>query len=378
MKIVYCLNSIQETGGIASAIKLKANALSEKGHKVFILVSDHNPNKENNLFKNVKLINLDINYYKDDWKSKFNVIRGVIIKRKHHKKKLTQILNQINPDIVISAGQSEKYFLPSIKGTWKTIREFHFDKNYRLRYADSFLQKVIAHIVNFYDYGFKIKKYDRIVVLTEEDKIINWNNDPKIHVIPNPIYISSSYLATNGGKRVIAVGRLVKEKNYSSLIRAYRMVAESHPDWKLEIYGQGQLMDSLKEEIKKNNLSDNIELMGYHSNITEILKDFSIFVMTSLYEGLPMSILEAMSVGLPIVSYDCPYGPRNLITDGETGYLVPLNNENILAQRINELIENQDLRKRYGENAFLHSKNYSIEQISSKWVNLFENLLNNY
>lgn len=376
MKIAYCLNSIQEIGGISSVTVSKVNALVDKGHEVFVIVTDHEPEKLCNLSNQVHLIDLEIKYYKDDWKSKFHVIKGIIIKRRKHKWILTKVLNEINPDIAISVGQSEKYFLPEIKGSWKTIREFHYDKEYRTRRANNFLQKFIAKLTNFYDYNYKIKKYDHIVVLTEEDKRLNWHNNSKISVISNPISISSTNLSTNTNKRIIAVGRLVKEKNFSSLIKAFRFVVEKHPDWKLEIYGKGELKDSLQEEIIKNKLLENIELMGYHSNITEILKNFSIFVMTSLYEGLPMSMLEAMSIGLPIVSYDCPYGPRNLIIDGETGYLVPLNNENILAQRINELIENSDLRKKLGKNAKIQSEVFKVDKIIERWESLFIHLFN--
>ena len=159
MKIVYCLNSIRYLGGIQRVTIVKANMLSNiPGYEIYIAVSD---NKEGvivtPLSPKVHLIDLDINYYEDDWKSKFNVLKGIILKRRKHKIVLTKILNKLQPDIVISVGQSEKNFLPDIKGNWKTIREFHFDKKYRIRQAKSLFDKILAYLGDLYDY--KVKPY---------------------------------------------------------------------------------------------------------------------------------------------------------------------------------------------------------------------------
>ena len=128
MKIVYCLNSIRYLGGIQRVTVVKANALADlENNEVYIVVTDNkNGIITEPLSSKVHLIDLDINYYEDDYKSRWNVLKGIFIKRREHKKRLASVLNEIQPDIVISVGQSEKNMIPSIKGQWKTIREFHY------------------------------------------------------------------------------------------------------------------------------------------------------------------------------------------------------------------------------------------------------------
>ena len=376
MKIVYCLNSIRYLGGIQRVTIVKANMLSNiPGYEIYIAVSD---NKEGvivtPLSPKVHLIDLDINYYEDDWKSKFNVLKGIILKRRKHKIVLTKILNKLQPDIVISVGQSEKNFLPDIKGNWKTIREFHFDKKYRIRQAKSLFDKILAYLGDLYDYKVKIKKYDQIVVLTEEDKYSNWNNNKKVSVIPNPITITSNLESNLKSKTVISIGRLEIQKNYSSLIKAFNIVHKNHPDWILEIWGTGSLQQTLLAEIEEENASDHIYLKGYTSDVSKVLSKASIFVLSSLYEGFPLVLLEAMSFGLPVVSYTCPCGPKDAIIEGENGFLVPINDEEILANKISTLIEDQKLREKMGNSAKIRANDFSVEKIIDKWIHLFKEL----
>lgn len=370
MKVVYCLNSIVELGGIAKVTILKANELARKGFEVYILVSDHN-NKQTQLNSNVKLINLNINYYKDDWKSYFHVLKGIIIKRKQHKNKLKKILNQIQPDVVISVGQSEKYFLPYIKGPWKTIREFHYDKLYRIRSANNFFQKFIARIVNFYDLNFIIKKFNKIVVLTNEDKIHNWINKDNVFVIPNPIVVKPFVLPSFENKKIVAVGRLVEVKNYRSMICAFKKVAEKHPDWILEIWGEGNLKIQLQNEISNLNLKENIILKGTTDNLNEIYGNASLLLMTSKYEGWGLVLTEAMSYSIPVISYDCPYGPKEIVEDGINGFLIPSGKENLFAEKICFFIENPEVLKDFCKKANVSIRKFDIDKIMNKWIEVF-------
>lgn len=119
-----------------------------------------------------------------------------------------------------------------------------------------------ARLENVYDYGWKIKNYDRVVVLTEEDKTLNWTNNEKVTVIPNPSTFSSAHLSSLTNKKIITSGRLVYQKNQTSLINAFSKVMKHHSDWTLEIYGEGGLKRALQKEIEAKGLSDNVKLMG--------------------------------------------------------------------------------------------------------------------
>lgn len=374
MKILYCINSIQNIGGIEKVTLTKANALSSAGFEVSIAVTDHNHTRPLYLSNKVTLYDLKINYYKDDWKSFLHRLKGFVIKRKIHKKRLRSLLNKINPDIVISVGQSEKYFLPKLKGHWKTIREFHYDKMYRIRSSNSLYQRLIAKISNFYEFNFVLNKYDQIIVLTKEDKENNWKNNSKIINIPNPLTVAPSVLSSLNNNKVIAVGRLEHQKNFQSLINAYKLIASKYKDWSLEIWGEGSLKEDLQKLIENLELKDYVKLKGGSLDTSKVYCNADILALTSLYEGWGLVLTEAMAFGIPVVSYETPCGPKDIITDGYNGYLVPLNDELLLAKKIIQLMGNCDLRKKMGLDAKLKSEDYKIDNIIKQWIDLFNKL----
>lgn len=379
MKIVYCTDTICYPGGIQNVTISKANALSEiEGNEVWIVVTDNK--KESIAYVNPKvhIIDLDVNYYEDDWKGRLYVLKSILVKRRLHQKKLSAFLNTIMPDIVVSTGTSEKDFLPSIKvdSHPSFIREIHFEKHYRKRAAVGFVSKLMAVAGDLYDYHYKIKQYHKIAILTQEDKDCNWNNDERLVVMPNPITSVHSYQSDCKNKIVIAAGRLVHQKNFSSLIRIWHLVAERHPDWHLQIWGSGELEAMLSSLIKDYNLQQQVTLMGYTKQLLKEMANASIFAMSSEFEGFGLVLVEAMSVNLPVVSYQCPAGPKDIITDGQDGFLIPKGDEVLFADRLCWLIEHDEERRQMGQMAYLKSQNYTIDKIISRWMQLFVELRN--
>lgn len=378
MRIVYCLNSISYIGGIELVTIAKANALSEvEGYEVFVCVTDHTPGIVTaKLSPRVNLVDLDINYYFDDWKSVFHSVRSRLIKQKRHKKLLIRILNCINPHIVISVGQSEKYIIPKIKGSWKTIREIHYTTDFRILKAGNVIERCIANLHNYYDFKWRSKDYDKIVVLTHEDKERNWKHIEKVTVIPNPLsFVNTVNQAALNNKKIIYIGRLTAQKNLDALIRIYCKILERHPEWTLDVFGEGVEKVTLERLIEKNKLEKKVQLRGVTNNVINELMLSSIAVLTSHFEGFPGVLIEAMECGLPVVSYECPCGPKDIINDGVNGFLVPFGDEDIFAERIFRLIENSDLRKSMGIAARNNSNRFSIDKIIPRWVNLFNKLV---
>ena len=379
MKIVYCTDSICYEGGLQRITLIKANALAEiSTNTVYIIVTDNKNKSIIPLNPHIKLINLSINYFEDDYKSKFNILKGIFIKRIKHKNKLTNILNEIKPDIVISTGTSEKNFLGKLKINSNPIRirEIHMPKNYRLSSSNNFFEKILAFGGNFIDYKLNINHYDKIVVLTQEDKINNWGNNSKVIAIPNPlnsIYFENQPISDRN-KTVITAGRLVPIKNFKSLINAWEQINTLHPEWNLEIYGEGGLKKELQDQIDNLHLNQSVFLKGHSNNIQEQMSKASIFALTSISEGFGIVIIEAMSCGLPIVSFACPCGPKDIITEGKDGFLVNVNDEVELANKINLLIDNEDLRLQMSYAAKIKAKKYNIENIIPIWMNLFKTL----
>lgn len=380
MKIVYCTDSICYLGGIQNITITKANGLAQMGHQVWIIVTDNKYSPLHPVDPKVQVINLDINYFEDDWKSKFYVIKSILIKRKKHKKAIAKVLNDINPDVIISTGTSEKNFLPNIRlnSTPIFIREIHNQKGYRLLHARSLFEKIMAIIGNWYDYSWNINKYDQIVVLTNEDKELNWKNNSKVSVISNPVTFDTNIkTAPLTNKKIITAGRLVHQKNYKSLINAWKIVNQKHPDWRLEIWGDGALKNELSKQINTLGLNNKVLLMGYINDIISRMLQASGCVLSSLYEGISLVLIEAMSCGLPIVSYACQCGPKDLIEHGKNGFLCEVNDETKLAEYICSIIEDEKLRIKMGQASKKKSEEFRIEKIATQWINLFQTLINN-
>ena len=374
MTIVYCIDSIHGVGGIQHITLVKANAIAEiNQNSVWIVYADDSGKLCFPLSVKVHTIDLGINYYEDDWKSRWHVLKGILIKRRKHKIALKRVLTEIMPDIVISVGQSEKNLVPSIRGKWVTVREFHFVRNYRTLHARSIFERILAWGGDFLD-RIVLKRYDGIVTLTQEDKEKNWCGWNNVYVFPNPVQLSTvkSSLSSN---RVLAIGRLVYEKNFAALIRAFSIVVKRFPEWSLDIYGEGNERRDLVSLIDSLNLSDSVHLAGNQSNIKDHLPDYSLFALSSRYEGFGLVLIEAMSGGLPVISYACPCGPKDIIRDGIDGFLVPPGDETMLAERICQLIEDERLRRKMGAAAQERAKEFSLEKVIPMWTSLFEELV---
>ena len=320
MKIVYCTDSICYAGGIQTVTITKANALAEiEGNEVYIIVTDNKRKEVQPINPKVQLIDLEINYYEDDYKSKLHVLKGIFVKRKKHKRKLKTVLNEIAPDIIISTGTSEKNFLHriKIKSNPSKLREIHYIKNYRFLHAKGFFDKISAYVGDFIDYVLNINKYDNIVILTNEDKNRNWQNNNKVIVIPNSINTKDNKPSELKNKTVITAGRLTTPKNFSSLIKAWRNVADKYPDWQLHIWGEGGMYNELLTLIFELKLEKHVFLKGHTYNIQEEMSKASMFVLSSIFEGFALVLVEAMSCGLPVVSYNCPCGPADIISENK-------------------------------------------------------------
>lgn len=222
----------------------------------------------------------------------------------------------------------------------------------------------------------RVKKYyanvDRMLALTREDADL-WIRQRMDHVgsMPNPLPFFPEEPSQRTAKVVVSIGRLHEEKGVDLLLDAWSEVAPKHPDWTLRLYGSGEEEAALKAQAERLGLTSQVEWMGRTSDVPGALKDSSVFALSSRGEGFPLALMEAMATAVPCVAFDVAPGVREIITDGENGVIVPPGNTGEFARKLDELISNQELRDRMGDQARVDIQRYSTDEIVARWENLF-------
>lgn len=357
------------SGGMERIITAKANWFADQGHDVIIVTTEQRGRSDYfALHPSVRRVDLDVLY--SDTLS-YNPIKKYFARSKRmrsHFRKLESLIHMEKPDVIISSFGNEVGMIPKIKCGALKIAEIHFAKWYRIQMNRKGVWKWIDKYLTYTD-AKVLSKYHKFVCLTEEDRI-NWNNEKNVVVIPNFISAKSSVRAELSNKAMIAVGRLSYQKGYERLIKAWQEVHKRYPDWKLDIYGGGELEEELSQLIHSLGLDKLIRLYKPVSNITEVYPRYSAHLLSSRYEGLPMVILEAMAAGVPTIAYACQCGPKDLIIDGATGILVEEGNIHALSEAIITLIDDETLRNKLGEEAYKRADGYMREAVMRRWESL--------
>ena len=330
---------------------IRANYLCEFYDITFITYAQGERPDYFPLDKRIKRVDID------DKKSYFTGVKDFLLKSHY--------------DITVSTGGAEFYFLYKIKDGSKKVFEFHFSydisKVWMRNISNPFKRKIWMEIQNHYDH---------VVVLTKTD-CIKWKKwISKASYIYNPSTVACDHISTSENKSVIAVGRLSYEKGFDYLIDVWKIIYHRFPDWTLDIYGEGALKIELQNRINEIGLSAVIKLRGVTDDIVTEYQNHSIYVMTSRNEGFPLVLIEGGSCGLPIVSFNCPNGPNEIVKHGHNGFLVsPVGNVKAMANYLMQLMSDRTLRKKMGCSSFELSKRFKLENIVSEWVSLYNQLL---
>lgn len=216
------------------------------------------------------------------------------------------------------------------------------------------------------------RKFKYVVTLTDKDKDLIGSWFKNVVRIINPSSFRPEKGSEYNNRTILNVGRLTEQKGQDMLLKAWKKTDKK--DWKLRIVGDGELKGYLNDLIKELNIQDSVEIMEPTNKIEEVYINSDIFVLSSRWEGLPMVLIEAMSCGLPCISFDCETGPRQLIKDGVSGYLVEPDNINQLAEYMGKMIANNEMIIKMGENSKIEAEKYSIEKIKNYWFDLIENI----
>jgi len=380
MKIVYCLPQVYKPGGIERIVSIKANYFAEMcNYEVYIITSCQKGLPPYYDFSGkIKFIDLDIDY---DSILSYPLCKRIFYKLNYlrrHKKLLSTLLYKLKANIVVSTFTHEASFLPKIKDGSKKVLEFHFCKGHKRKMADafgfSFLTRCIYYFRCWQEENIIVPKYDSFVVLTKEDQIQWLDRNPQTICIPNILPFDVDKVSLLTSKSVIAVGRLDAQKGFDRLIKVWLKVSKLYPDWTLHIYGEGPDRKKLLQLIAELDLEASVVIHPPTNRIMDCYLASSIFVMTSRYEGLPMTLLEATSLGLPAVCYDFQCGPKDVIVDKQNGFLIQEDDEEAMISCMDMLMKDECLREEMGKEAKLLSVRYSVDSIMPKWINLFNDL----
>lgn len=382
MRIVYHYTAFGTVGGTDRMILSKASYLADVlGYEVF-LVTDSQKESSDFFFplsKNLMHIDLDVDF-SQEYNHKF--VGRVYWYYKLmwiYKKRLISLLNELNPDIVIvTLGREMAIIRQLVHPGRKLVGETHvakpFVRNlYLLKARGGIFPFVARYLERQMEKG--VAYLDKLVVLTEDARK-QWEPFADAVAIPNFNNLYPDQLVDGKyGKTVIAVGRLNEQKGFDMLIDSWKRVYQRHPDWKLNIYGNGEDKSNLERQICDAGLSGIVIINEAVRNIEERYMRSDFYVLSSRCEGWGLVLLEAMGCGIPCVSFDCPDGPRHIIQEGINGLLVKNGDVVELADKICWMIEHPEERRVMGENGRKRALDFTQPEIMRRWDELFRTLM---
>lgn len=386
MRLLYVLGQLSVKGGLERIIVDKANYLADVyGHDVWLLnvFQEESEGDVYRLSPAVNSVRLGLAYRPTtSWRQ--NPIRHFMewqswIRR--CKDGVREFVLHNRPDVVLCTTCYDFGLEHHLSDT-RLIVESHVSK-----YEDALNKGYdILHRWRRNRYKEKLmQSADVAVCLTKADAEC-WKGNVK--VIPNFTDIAPKGTVDRSAKQAIAVGRISEQKGYDLLVRAWQKVAVSHSDWHLNIYGDGRTDDVtyLKSVIAQCSMATHVTLCGRVDDVAEAYASHSLFVFPSRWEGFGLVLLEAMTCGLPCVAFDCPYGPSDIIDDGEDGMLVPFDTSaeregrgtelvDALAKSIIYMIEHPEVRERLGNAAIEKAKRFDKHKVMKMWNELLEDIV---
>ncbi len=281
-------------------------------------------------------------------------------------KRLYEQILRIQPDVIVCTTADPVYSIVKVKGKTPLVVESHSICTRTLGEA-SLHQRYVAYLLRK-----GLRKAACVVALTEGDAL-EWHKlGLHVEVIPDIVHLNEGALSECRNKHVIFVGRFDYQKRPQEIIRIWQQVYPKFPDWHLDIYGEGEQCGLLEQMAQS--LGMNIHVHQPTGEIFDRYRESSILVSTSLFEPFGLVIPEAMSCGLPVIAYDCPYGPASMMEDGKDGLLIPNDDRKSFADQLSLLMSDENLRQQMGRYAVSSAQRFSAALIMPKWRQLFEHL----
>lgn len=356
-KILFYISTIRE-GGAARVMVNLANQFAKMKYDVIFVTNFPNKN-EYTLDKKIKRISLE----------KEEIVQNALIKNIIRIRALRAVIRTYTPQYCIGfmIENNVRLLCATCWMDTKSIISIRTDPKKKYRGIKGYLIGKILY-----------RLADGIVFQTKEaqqyfPKVIQ----QKSAIIFNPV--AEKFYQTmhsNSSHHIVTCGRLSEEKRHDLLIKAFAHIAAKFPEENLLIYGRGNKETMLHQLISQLNLQNRVFLMNQSTHIEQVLTEAKLFVLSSDYEGMPNALMEAMSVGVPSISTDCPCGgPRELIKSGKNGLLVPCDDENVLAQALDKMLSNPQRAMQMGENSRQAAQQFRPEIILKQWEKLLNKII---
>lgn len=367
MRVLYITDALAVWGGIERVLRDKTSYLATHyGYDVHIVTTDQGNHSIPYPFgEGVKIHDLDIRYHRQ---YRFHGLARIIEYRKLNHlylKRLKNTIEDIRPDIIVCIRIELIGIILKAKGNIPVVCESH-----SLCYAYKYENSSFLHRIRYHIALRKVRKVNCVVALTEGDAR-DWRRyNDNVVAIPNIVHLNDiGKYSSLKSKIVIFVGRFSIQKDIWSLLEIWKIVNQKHPDWELHMYGEGELKEEFENSVLKTNA--NIKVFHPTAQIFDRYLESTILIMTSLYEPFGLVLPEAMSFGLPVIAFDCPYGPADIIKDNLGGYLVRNRDITSFVEKLTLLMDDEELRIEKSMQAIKSSSKYKAEYIMQQWNQLF-------
>ncbi len=368
MRLMYVTPLLSTRGGIERTLIDKANYLAEKRHEVLIVTYEHEGPIAYKLYPSVKHIDLDCHFFNIYRYPLYQRIWMVLKHKRLFRHKMKCVIDEFYPNtIVVTIPNTENYLcdIISVSGNKPVIIESHLAQGYSVIKRGA-TERLMYHLFNPLK---AIKKADLLISLTDGDAT-NWHRKGVkiIKVIPNPLtlYVEPLSPLKKVEGRIICVGRLTNQKRFDRMIEAFSLIADKYPTWFVDLYGEGEEYNSLMALITHCGLNNRIHIFPTIDSIYLEYQRSQFLVLSSDFEGFGLVIVEAMACGIPVVATDCPYGPSDVIKDGETGLLCKMEVSS-LAEKMEWMMSHDDERQFMGEKAHEVAGQYRKEFVIPQW-----------
>lgn len=381
MKIIFLIKSFAMKAGVERLMSDKMNYMAEYGYDVTLVTYEQgNHSIPFPLHRNIKHIDLNTRFFT---LKKYSLPRRyieILCMQRKFKNRLQKVVDEIRPDIIHTTTYSMSLvgiILQLQTAAKRTIEsQVSFDSILKENDFSSKLMRYVASLYDNYIFG-KLQKFDAFFALTKGDSE-QWSKFVKdVCVIPNPLTLYpdqiKGHIETH--HRIICAGRLNYQKGFDLLINAFAKIANQCPEWNIDIFGSGEEEEALRALLADNNLTDKVFIHPATDNLYEEFQNSDFFLFSSRFEGWGLVLVEAMSCGIPCVSFRCKYGPEDIITDHKDGLLVSDGNVEELGEKILWMINHPEKCKEFGNEARQTASKFKKDVVIQKWIDIFDGLV---